>query len=302
MASLTLTDARARAVLLALGALLAASVLRLDLPVATSGQFWSDGATYHAMAWSLAEDHDLRFEARDVLRVRREFPGGPQGIFLKRTRGGLRADAAGGFPWASWGGGEANDRVFYAKALAYAMHPARSGVPVHLAMHTLEREGAEESPSARAASDPRLAELAVFDEGLLDEFLDAREALLPAAEVDIAEGWLDQPLRVFEVVGGDDPSRVELRDTGTDERVSVLGDHGLTTGECVIARPLPVGGELWLGGPVIPLTEALRPSAEALVGAADGHTWAEWIGYAQAPEGDSGPPPTPGAGHHHHHH
>ena len=190
----------------------------------------------------------------------------------------------------------------YAKALAYAMHPARSGVAVHLAMHTLEREGAEESPSARAASDPRLAELAVFDEGLLDEFLDAREALLPAAEVDIAEGWLDQPLRVFEVVGGDDPSRVELRDTGTDERVSVLGDHGLTTGECVIARPLPVGGELWLGGPVIPLTEALRPSAEALVGAADGHTWAEWIGYAQAPEGDSGPPPTPGAGHHHHHH
>ena len=38
--------------------------------------FWGDGATYYAMAWSLAEDLDLRYEARDVFRVRREFPWG----------------------------------------------------------------------------------------------------------------------------------------------------------------------------------------------------------------------------------
>ena len=31
------------------------------------------------MAWSLAEDGDLRYEARDVFRVRREFPDGPAG-------------------------------------------------------------------------------------------------------------------------------------------------------------------------------------------------------------------------------
>jgi SEC-C motif len=190
----------------------------------------------------------------------------------------------------------------YAKAMSYAMHPSRSGVAVHLAMHTLEREGVEESPSARAASDPRFAELAVFDEGLLDEFLDAREAILPAAEVDIAEQWLEQPLGVFEVTNGDEPAQVELRDTSANEPIVVRGDHGLSTGEVVVARLLPVGDELWLGGPVISVPDALRASAEALVGAADGHTWAEWIGYAQAPEGDGGPPPTPGGGHHHHHH
>ena len=65
------------------------AVLAVRLP-----GFWGDGATYYAMAWSLAEDGDLRYEARDVFRVRREFPSGPQGLFLKRASGGLRWDAA----------------------------------------------------------------------------------------------------------------------------------------------------------------------------------------------------------------
>jgi len=120
----TLTDRQARSVLLALGVILGVAVLRLDLPQATSGQFWSDGATYHAMAWSLAEDRDLRFEARDVFRGRREFPGGPQGIFLKRTDGGLRAVRGPGFSGLVWGGGEPNDRVFFAKAMAYPLAAA----------------------------------------------------------------------------------------------------------------------------------------------------------------------------------
>ncbi len=116
-----LTDRQARGILLALGTVLGVAVLRLDVPQATSGQFWSDGATYHAMAWSLAADHDLRYEARDVFRVRREFPGGPQGIFLKRTEGGLRAVKGPGFSGLVWGGGDANDRIFFAKAMAYPL-------------------------------------------------------------------------------------------------------------------------------------------------------------------------------------
>jgi hypothetical protein len=117
------SDRAARALLVVLGAGLALAVLRLDLPKA-AGQFWSDGATYHGMAWSLAEDLDLRFEARDVFRVRREFPQGPQGIFLKRTSGGLRVDRAAGFPWLRWSGGEPSERIFFAKALAYPLAAA----------------------------------------------------------------------------------------------------------------------------------------------------------------------------------
>jgi hypothetical protein len=85
-------------------------------------EFWADGATYHGMAWSLAEDLDLRFEARDALRARREFPSGPQGIFLKRTWGGLVADPDGGFPWLRpWHGEERDKPVYYAKSFAYPL-------------------------------------------------------------------------------------------------------------------------------------------------------------------------------------
>ena len=104
-----MSDRAARSVLILLAVVLAVLVLRLDLPTATGGQFWSDGSTYHAMAHSLAEDHDLRFEARDLYRIRREFPGGPQGVFLKRTNGGRGSTAAGASP--GWPGAEARPRA-----------------------------------------------------------------------------------------------------------------------------------------------------------------------------------------------
>jgi hypothetical protein len=91
------SDRTARVVLGAVVLALLAGVWSVRLP-----QFWGDGATYYSMAWSLAEDFDLRYEARDIFRVRREFPMGPQGIFLKRTR--LQPD----------------ERVYFAKSF---LHP-----------------------------------------------------------------------------------------------------------------------------------------------------------------------------------
>jgi hypothetical protein len=87
--------------------LLAAAAI--DLPKAADGRFWSDAATYHAMAGSLAFDGDLEFGAADLGRVRASYPGGPQGVFLKRV-----------------GGESGRPRLFYAKALVY---PA-SAVPL----------------------------------------------------------------------------------------------------------------------------------------------------------------------------
>jgi hypothetical protein len=74
----------------------------VDLPRAADGRFWSDGATYHAMAGSLAFDQDLEFSAADLDRVKAAYPGGPQGVFLKRVHG----------PAGS-------SRLVYAKAAAY---------------------------------------------------------------------------------------------------------------------------------------------------------------------------------------
>lgn len=108
-----LSDRAAWIVLAAVPAALVAAVFFVRIP-----QFWADGATYHSMARSLAEDGDLEYEARDVFRVRREFPSGPQGIFLKRASGGWAFDPAGGFPWLKHVPKE-RPRVYFAKAFLY---------------------------------------------------------------------------------------------------------------------------------------------------------------------------------------
>ncbi len=111
-----MSEKGARATLgLAVAAMLLAAA-SVDLPALVEHRFWSDGATYYAMALSLAEDVDLRYEARDVLRVRREFGSGPEGIFLKRSSGGLAFRP--GFPWLRRIGAD-EPRIYYAKAFAY---------------------------------------------------------------------------------------------------------------------------------------------------------------------------------------
>ncbi len=109
-----MSERTARLVLAAAIAGLAAAASSVRVP-----EFWADGATYHSMAWSLAEDLDLRYEARDALRVRREVPSGPQGLFLKRASGGLAWDPDHGFPWFSPVPAE-EPRIYFAKAFLYS--------------------------------------------------------------------------------------------------------------------------------------------------------------------------------------
>jgi hypothetical protein len=59
--------------------------LTVDFPKAAFG-FQSDEATYYMMGYSLAEDGDLAYRKEDLVRVWREFPSGPSGVFLKRGR------------------------------------------------------------------------------------------------------------------------------------------------------------------------------------------------------------------------
>ncbi|HSD27442.1 MAG TPA: hypothetical protein VLL75_09055 [Vicinamibacteria bacterium] len=97
----------ARIALGVLSGLVVLASLVVDLPRLSDGRFWSDGATYHAMAGSLAFDGDLEFEAADLARVRASYSGGPQGVFLKRV-----------------GGGSEPARLVYAKALVYPLAAA----------------------------------------------------------------------------------------------------------------------------------------------------------------------------------
>lgn len=112
-----------RAILLGLVGALAVVACYFSPAERADGHFWSDGATYYTAAWSLATDGDLRYEAKDVARVRREYPGGPQGIFLKRTSGGLICDTSAGWPWIR-SVREDEKRVYFAKAFLYPVAAA----------------------------------------------------------------------------------------------------------------------------------------------------------------------------------
>ena len=83
----------------ALGIVLLAWALSVDFVKASSG-FFADGATYYEMAHSLAEDFDLEYRRDDLVRVWREYPGGPEGLFLKRGRE-VEVHLTGGFPFVS---------------------------------------------------------------------------------------------------------------------------------------------------------------------------------------------------------
>ena len=113
-----MSERAARLLLAVLAAAMVAGVCLVRLP-----GFWGDGATYYTKAHSLAEDGDLRYEARDVFRARREFPDGPQGLFLKRASGGLRVDGPGGFPWIRRVT-EDDKRIYFAKAFTYPVAAA----------------------------------------------------------------------------------------------------------------------------------------------------------------------------------
>jgi hypothetical protein len=99
---MALTDRRAYALLAGLGILAVVGAWRMKIP-----SFFGDSATYHSMAWSLAEDLDLRYEARDLLRVRREMKSGPEGLFLKKTSGAL--------------GDQGDDLLYFAKPYLYPL-------------------------------------------------------------------------------------------------------------------------------------------------------------------------------------
>lgn len=125
-----MSERSARGTLAALCVALAVACGLYDLPAASGRQFWSDASTYYAMTWSLVADQDLRYETRDLLRVRRQFGADPQGLFLKRVPDQRPGRAPGlawrwapdlGFPWIHR---IDEPRIHYAKSFAHPLATA----------------------------------------------------------------------------------------------------------------------------------------------------------------------------------
>src|SRR3954471_21726309 len=107
---------RAGAVLLVIAL---AAALSVDV-VKTGFGLKGDEATYVAMALSLAYDHDLTYERRDLDRFVGIYRSGPEGIFLKRgERMRIRFRASPPFVTIAHLPDLRTDRLYFGKALIY---------------------------------------------------------------------------------------------------------------------------------------------------------------------------------------
>jgi hypothetical protein len=92
----------------------------VDFPRAAIG-IQSDEATYYMMGYSVALDGDLTYRREDLMRVWREFPSGPTGVFLKKGRditdwGVMRRPP---FFWTTTVPDPDSSRYFYGKSFIY---------------------------------------------------------------------------------------------------------------------------------------------------------------------------------------
>ena len=99
--------------------------LAVDFPHAAIG-IQSDEATYYMMGHSLAEDGDLAYRREDLVRVWKEFPTGPAGLFLKKGRDILEAGMMRRPPfiWMRTQPDPDSSRYFYGKSFAYPLFAA----------------------------------------------------------------------------------------------------------------------------------------------------------------------------------
>ncbi|HXW03704.1 MAG TPA: hypothetical protein VD833_00615 [Vicinamibacterales bacterium] len=97
----------------------------VDFPKAKLG-IQSDEATYYMMAHSLVEDGDVTYRREDLVRVWREFPGGPSGVFLKKGRdivdAGLMLRPP--FVWTTTQPDTDPGRLFFGKSFIYPLFAA----------------------------------------------------------------------------------------------------------------------------------------------------------------------------------
>lgn len=103
----------------ALALVLLGWALTTDFVKATGG-FFADGATYYVMTYSLVEDFDLEYRREDLVRVWRDYPSGPEGIFLKRGRV-IDVFWSGAFPYVRIATHEDPDtsRLYFGKAYIF---------------------------------------------------------------------------------------------------------------------------------------------------------------------------------------
>jgi hypothetical protein len=140
---------------------------------------------------------------------------------------------------------------------------------------------------AAAMRDPLVQDLALFEEELLDDFLDDRGVLLPADELELGRAWAGTPRSLYEIVEVHPEEALVLLDLRTGERVRVderIGTRTMRAGGAILARVLPVADHHVLAAGSVRIDVQHR---EAVLGLLDtdplGPEIAAWVAALEAP-------------------
>lgn len=168
------------------------------------------------------------------------------------------------------------DRIewLWNKVVRFSIRPGMRSfiVPVALAARA-------DDPGPAAMQDAVVANLVLFEHGLLTEFCDRRGALLPADELDLVRGWSQVRAGAYEAVEVDPGNGVVLLDLTSGDRIATADrslSRQVSDGDTVLAwivddpdGPSPAGGGVQVPDrQVRPLLDLLDsdPTAEQMAG------------------------------------
>ncbi|HEX9547973.1 MAG TPA: DUF1841 family protein, partial [Acidimicrobiales bacterium] len=167
----------------------------------------------------------------------------------------------------------------FGKAVLFLQRPPQRGqvLPVVLARAGIQDPRQNPAGVLDAITDPVVRELALFEGGLLERFLDVRAVLLPPDELALGRQWVGARHNLYEVLEIDPGQGIRLRDEVSGEEVSVrevVGSFGRLPGEHVFALVLSDGDAPELFGQPLSVPDdhadvviqllAENPSPEAL--------------------------------------
>jgi hypothetical protein len=185
-------------------------------------------------------------------------------------------------------GGPLPDRVeaLFDKARAYVNRPLHRAELLGL-VEARAGDAADEGAMVRSLSDGLLHDVALFEDGWLEDFLADRGPLLPADESELVRAWLDVPRSLFEVVGTTPGDGLQLLDLRSGDRVDVrehAASRRLTVGTALFARVVPDGQGHQLSGGVLPIAVPHREQLLGFLGTApSAAAMCAWVAALEAP-------------------
>ena len=171
----------------------------------------------------------------------------------------------------------------YMKAIRFLRQ--RDGFAVERLAELVVGEDGPRSLARELRDGPFLTDVALHEEGVFEEFLTARDALLPDDEALLAAQWTLVDRSVFEVLETTGKQLV-LRDIARGDRIQVVNTHPsdeVRVGTTLVGRPLPVGETFRAFSGFIPVDHGYQDTILAAIEAGSSEAIADAIGVMLAP-------------------